>query len=136
MEELKSGIKNINKWCEENLADNTDALEKAESYINMQNLIGSLASSLSEYTQLFMSVDAENEQAAKVMDSLENIISDMTGAQTAFEKWFASLNIDDKFINGSPVLKEHEFLLKEMLKNSRHLLSRKEEEHGKSFMSF
>lgn len=128
VEDLKNGIKNINKWCKENLADNTNALEKVESYINMQNLIGSLASSLSEYTQLFMSVDAENEQAAKVMDSLENIISDMTSYETAFEKWFAALNIDDKFINSSPVLKEHEFLLKEMLKNSRHLLSQKEEE--------
>ena len=107
VKDLKNGIKNINEWCKENLADNTNALEKVESYINMQNLIGSLASSLSEYTQLFMSVDAENEQAAKVMDSLENIISDMTSYETAFEKWFAALNIDDKFINSSPVLKEH-----------------------------
>ena len=46
VEDLKNGIKNINEWCKENLADNTNALEKAESYINMQNLIGSLASSL------------------------------------------------------------------------------------------
>ena len=125
---LEENIKNITLWCKENFETNENAAEKCEYYINYQNNMLSVASSLSEYTQLFMSTDAENEQAAKTMDKLEVLLSDLTAPETMFQKWFASLENQQEIILSSSVLKEHAFYLNEILENSAHLLSEKEEE--------
>ena len=125
---LENSIKDLAKWCESELSSKENALSKAEHYIKTQNSLQALASSLAEYTQLFMSTDAENEQAAKTMDRLENLISDITVPETKFEKWFSSLENTKELIESSEILKDHKFFLEEILKNSAHLLSEKEEE--------
>ena len=125
---LKEDIKTISLWCKENFDTKENASKKCEYYISFMNEMLSVASSLSEYTQLFMSTDAENEQAAKTMDKLEVLLSDLTMPETMFQKWFSSLENQQEIINSSDVLKEHEFYLNEILENSTHLLSEKEEE--------
>jgi len=125
---LESEIKNISAWCKNSFSAAENALEKCEYYIKFQNNLLSLASSLSEYTQLFMSTDAENQQAAKTMDKLETLLSDLTTPETAFRKWFSALENPQEIIKNSEILKEHEFYLNEILRNSVYLLSEKEEE--------
>lgn len=123
----KDYIEKINNWCETNLADNSNSVEKAEYYVNFMNSFGEIISLLSEYCQLTLSTDAENETALKTLESLEDLETEITPSQIAFEHWFASQENAKNIIESSTLLAEHSFYLNQILTNSKYLLSQKEE---------
>lgn len=124
---VKDYIKNISDWCEANLADNSNGIEKTEYYISFMNSFGEIISLLLEYCQLTLSTDAENETALKTLESLEELETEITPSQIAFEHWFSSLENAKSIMSASPLLIEHSFYLNQILTNSKYLLSQKEE---------
>ncbi|MGE4214048.1 MAG: M3 family oligoendopeptidase [Anaerotignaceae bacterium] len=124
---VKDYIEKINAWCKTNLADNSNGIEKTEYYINFMNSFGEVISLLLEYCQLTLSTDAENETALKTLESLEELETEITPSQIAFEQWFASLENAKNIIAASPLLAEHSFYLNQILTHSKYLLSQKEE---------
>ncbi|MDD3570556.1 MAG: M3 family oligoendopeptidase [Lachnospiraceae bacterium] len=123
----KDYIEEIDNWCKLNLKDNSSGIEKTEYYINFMNNFGEVISLLLEYCQLTLSTDAENEIALKTLESLEELETEITPSQIAFEHWFASQENAESIIIASPLLSEHSFYLNQILTNSKYLLSQNEE---------
>lgn len=123
----KDYIEKINNWCKLNLTDNSNGIKKTEYYVNFMNSFGEVISLLLEYCQLTLSTYAENETALKTLESLEELETEITPSQIAFEHWFASQENAKSIIESSPILTEHRFYLNQILTNSKYLLSQKEE---------
>jgi oligoendopeptidase, pepF/M3 family len=123
----KNYISEINAWSKTNLTNNLNVIEKTEYYINFMNSFGQTFSLLTEYCQLTLSTDAENETALKILESLEELETEITPSQIAFEQWFAAQADVESVIASSPLLVEHSFYLNQILTNSKYLLSQKEE---------
>lgn len=124
---VKDYINQISDWCKTNLNDSSNAIEKIEHYIGFMNQFGALISLLSEYCQLTLSTDAENQTALKTLENLEALETEITPSQTAFEQWFASQENIQDIIPTSPLLREHAFYLDQIRTNSKYLLSQQEE---------
>lgn len=127
MEKCVDAVKEIRNWAEENLKDGTQVTKKAEQYISMINDFYLLFLRLYDFAQLVQSADAKNEKAAQVIDRLENIVTELTQPQVAFEKWLGSMENIDEIIEGSTILEDHRYYLEEVKRNSRYTLSESEE---------
>lgn len=124
---MKSEVNSFNTWAKNNLNSIDNVVDKAEFYINFQNSFGDKASKLMDYAQLELSADSNNTIALKYCDILEDILSDTTVSDVLFVKWIKNIENIDDYIKSSKILLEHEFFLKETLKESEHILSDKEE---------
>lgn len=120
-------IETIKEWAKNNLASTESSVYKIENYIKMQIEFGNLYSRLYEYASLVMSVDAKNETALQVVEKLEAKLADLAEPSTKFKKWLYSLGNLDTLISCSDLLKEHSFYLKELVLETKHLLSDEEE---------
>lgn len=120
-------IETIKEWAKNNLASTESSVYKIENYIKMQIEFGNLYSRLYEYASLVMSVDAKNEMALQVVEKLEAKLADLAEPSTKFKKWLYSLGNLDTLISCSDLLKEHSFYLKELVLETKHLLSDEEE---------
>ncbi|KPU45304.1 oligoendopeptidase F, plasmid [Oxobacter pfennigii] len=126
-EKLNQDIENIKHWVDKNLKNTKHLSSKIEEYIHMLNNLLTLFSRLSNYASLTMSVDAKNEKAAEVDEKLDEKIAELTSPQVKFQKWLTTLDDLNKIIKSSPIIKEHEFFLKELKEKGKYLLSEKEE---------
>lgn len=122
-----TGMEEITLWCNENLKDKQNIVDKLHYYINFQNKFGDLYSRLLEYSQLRLSTDAEDEKALKTLEQLEDTLALITTPETAFEKWVCSISNPHEIFDSTPLLKEHSFYLNSIIENGIHLLSDKEE---------
>ncbi|MDD6795421.1 MAG: M3 family oligoendopeptidase [Clostridiaceae bacterium] len=101
--------------------------EKLEGYINKLTELFKLFDGLGAFVHLMLSTNTKDALAAKysdVLDSKEAVLSEYS---SKVEKWISTIEDIDKVINASEVLKEHEFIIKEIVQNSKYLLSDKEE---------
>lgn len=126
-EKVFEKIETIKEWAKNNLASTESSVYKIENYIKMQIEFGNLYSRLYEYASLVMSVDAKNETALQVVEKLEAKLADLAEPSTKFKKWLYSLGNLDTLISCSDLLKEHSFYLKELVLETKHLLSDEEE---------
>lgn len=124
---LKEKIGYLTDWAHCNFADTNNQLEKLETYITQQNALGDLASRLLEYASLRLSTNSSDETALKLLDQLEEQLSQLTAPQVAFEKWLAALPNLDTVIAASPLLKTHAFYLSETINHAKHTISNAEE---------
>ena len=128
IEKLDTSINEINKWVEEVIKDKNDILNKLEEYIKRYSHFKALSYSLQIYLELSLSVNTKDELALKYSDILQNMMTGIVKASTKMERWINTIENIDNYINGSEVLKEHEFFLKEIIKKGKYLLSDNEEE--------
>ena len=77
--------------------------------------------------KLSLSVNTKDEEALKFSDILDKKLTYLVEASTKIERWISKIKDIDRIINESKVLKEHEFILNEIIRNSKYLLSEKEE---------
>lgn len=101
--------------------------EKLEGYFNKLTELFKLFNGLGAFVHLMLSTNTKDALAAKysdVLDSKEAVLSEYS---SKVEKWISTIEDIDKVINSSEVLKEHEFIIKEIVQNSKYLLSDKEE---------
>lgn len=116
-------IANLNEWASRNLADINRASSKIEEFLKLYNEYKSLYSCLSCYSHLILSSDSTSIEAMNVLDDIDYKEASIIETFVKFNKWLNSLNNIDELIDTSTYLKEHRFYLKELLLQSRYLLS-------------
>lgn len=108
-----------------NSKDSPDKL--LENFISMNIELKTLARKLGSMVHLTLSVDTKNSTALKYDDILSSKISNLAESESKITKWIGNLKDLDKIIQGSKLLKEHNFFLKEKAENAKYILSDKEE---------
>lgn len=111
-----------------NIINSTDSPDKLlENFISMNIELKTLARKLGSMVHLTLSVDTKNSTALKYDDILSSKISNLAESEAKITKWIGNLKDLDKIIQGSKLLKEHNFFLKEKAENAKYILSDKEE---------
>jgi len=111
-----------------NIIDSTDSPDKLlENFISMNIELKTLARKLGSMVHLTLSVDTKNSAALKYDDILSSKISNLAESEAKITKWIGNLKDLDKIIQGSRLLSDHNFFLKEKAENSKYMLSDKEE---------
>lgn len=118
-------LEDFTNWCNRNLEFlNKD---KIEDYLKTSIELGKNFEKIMAFARLSFSANVKNEKANKVIEFGENLYSKFTECSVIFTKSLKSLNNLDEIIYSSDFLKEHEFFLNEIKKNSKYMLSKKEE---------
>ena len=125
-ESVKQDVADFGKWAEENFANTNNATSKLETYINKINN-SATRQKLFSYAFLNRAVDESNAFAKKYMDLLRVMQAELTKPVVLFKKFVSKIENLDSLIESSALLKEHEFVLKEVLEQNKYLLSEKEE---------
>ncbi|WP_252238888.1 M3 family oligoendopeptidase [Clostridium sp. VAP51] len=127
LESLKYTIELINEWSNEVTIDKENLVFKLEEYIKKFTKFTDLASKLSIYINLVLSVDTTDKEGLKYSDVIEKKLTEIVESSTKLERWISSIENIDEVISKSRLLKDHEFILKNIIENSKYLLSDKEE---------
>ncbi|MDR2183852.1 MAG: M3 family oligoendopeptidase [Clostridiales bacterium] len=125
-ETAKAEVADFGRWAEEAFGSADDAGAKLETYIGRING-GRAFMKLYAFAFLTRSVDEHNEAAKKYSDLLRGLMADMAKPSVLFKGFVAAVPNLDELIQASPVLKEHEFILREVVAQNKYLLSEKEE---------
>lgn len=133
-EEFKNDMVKCKEYIEEHKVNIMEALKThdnevgvIEKYIESEIRLYNIFSKLLEFASLTLSVEAKNEKAMSVMENLENSFTELTEVEVNFKKWLYEIKNLNELIEGSKLLKEHEFFLKELWEKNRYLLSEAEE---------
>lgn len=124
---LSETIEDINKWVTEIVNNNENVLEKLEEYIIRFSGFTVLTNKLESFVNLSISVDTKNKDGLKYSDIIEGKLTQIVEASTKIEKWISKIDDIDSIIIQSELLKKHEFVLKSIVKQSKYLLSDREE---------
>lgn len=76
---------------------------------------------------LTVSADSKNVEGRKYLDVINNKNSLLAEPLTKIYKWIASVENIDEVINKSTLLKNHEFIIREIISKNKYMLSDKEE---------
>ncbi len=120
-------IEEFNLWADEKLNDYAEAKERCEEYIGYSQNLSTLASRLGAFASLTASVDANNEDALKYQNKLSVLSTGTTKPEVKFLTYIKEMKNLDHVISSSDLLKEHEFHLKEIKKETEYMLSQEEE---------
>ena len=127
IEKLTELIEDINTWATETVKDNENVVVKLEEYIKRFSEFTKLISKLGSFAELTVSADTNNIEALKYCDIIETKSTKIVEASTKLEKWISNIEDIDVVIGKSELLKEHEFVLKNIVELSKYLLSDREE---------
>ncbi|MBB6624677.1 M3 family oligoendopeptidase [Clostridium gasigenes] len=127
LEKLSETIENINNWATETVKDKENVVVKLEEYIKIFSAFTKLISKLGSFAELTVSADTTNIEALKYCDIIENKSTKIVEASTKLEKWISTIEDIDLVIGKSELLKEHEFVLKNIVELSKYLLTDREE---------
>lgn len=120
-------IGRLGKWVEDTFDSHDNAAGKMKEYIQRFNEFFGLYTRLRYFADLTISVDAKNEKANKIVDILEEKLSDLTKPQVIFQKWLSGVGDLEKLIAADEYLKEYGYFLNENKEKSKYLLSDSEE---------
>lgn len=133
-DEFKGDIKNITEliesikiWANEVVKDNRNIEKNLEEYINKFTNFNNLMMRLFSFVNLTISANTKDKEALKYSDILEKKLTALVESSTKLEKWISNIEDIDSVINNSKLLKEHEFILKNIVEQSKYLLSDREE---------
>ena len=127
LKNLTEVIENINIWANDIVKDKENIVKKLEEYINKLTEVTDLSSKLSIFINLSLSVNTKDKDALKYSDILEKKLTNLVESSTKLERYISNIDEVDYIINKSELLKEHEFVLKTIIEQSKYLLSDKEE---------
>lgn len=127
MEAVGYAITKMKEWASLNLQDQSNAVDKMETYLNMQIDFSKLFTRLYGYGELTLSVEATNEKALSIVEQLEHKHTELTEPSVLFQKWIGSLKDLHNLIEQSSLLQEHRFYLSEIAAQTKYLLSEQEE---------
>ncbi len=126
MEAVDGLIKRLNE-----LSDSKEKMSPAQAihdYLALNENFNELAFGLGAFCNLNMSVNTRDAQAASYMGQLMAKMSATTKATTSFRKYIASTENLDELIAGDELLKSYEYLLNNIVKDNKYLLSEEAEE--------
>ncbi|MEG1287575.1 MAG: M3 family oligoendopeptidase [Clostridium sp.] len=124
---LSEVIEGINAWATGVVKNSQDVVGKLEEYIRRFSDFAVLTNKLQSFISLNITVDTKNIEGLKYSDIIEAKLTKVVEASTRLEKWISNINNIDSVIEESILLKEHEFMIKSIVKNSKYLLSDREE---------
>ena len=127
MECLTEVIEEINKWTEIIVKDTDCAKVKLEGYVERFSVLADLITKIGSFIELSISVNTKDDEALKYSDILEKKLTKIVEAETKLNKWISSIENIDEVIKDSILLKDHEFILKEVVEKSKYLLTDREE---------
>ncbi|MBE6089589.1 MAG: M3 family oligoendopeptidase [Clostridium beijerinckii] len=127
LNKLTDIIEEINKWALEATKNKDNLVEKLEEYINKFTKVTDLSSRISIFINLSLSVNTKDKNALRYSDILEKKLTNLIGSSVKFERYISSIDSLEEIISKSKLLKEHEFMLKNIVEQSKYLLSDKEE---------
>lgn len=96
--------------------------------LELDEKLTALTSCLAIYASLRQSANTKDAESASVSGRLMNKFASVTGAETAFRQFVAAQENLEELIASDPLLTEYRYLLTNIKKDSRYLLSQKEEE--------
>ena len=124
---LDEKIANHSNWANANLETMDNPVEKIEQYINSTLDLSKSFSKLMSFAHLTNSVEAKNEESLQYLDKLSVKYTLLTKPNVQFKKFIKNMDNLDDLINSSQLLKQHEFFLNQIKKESQYMLSEKEE---------
>ncbi len=124
---LDSKVEEVSNWANENLETMENPAEKIEQFIKSSMELSKSFSKLMSFASLTNSVEAKNEESLQYLDKLSVKYSQLTKPNVQFKKFIKNIDNLDEIINSSPLLKQHEFFLNQIKKESQYMLSEKEE---------
>jgi pepF/M3 family oligoendopeptidase len=127
LENLTDVIENINIWATDIVKDKENLVKNLEEYINKFTTVTDLSSKLSIFINLSLSVNTKDKEALKYSDILEKKLTNLVESSVKLERYISNIENIECIINKSELLKEHEFILKTVIEQSKYLLSDKEE---------
>ena len=127
MECLTEVIDEINKWTEIIVKDTDCAKVKLEGYVERFSVLADLITKIGSFIELSISVNTKDDEALKYSDILEKKLTKIVEAETKLNKWISSIENIDEVIKDSILLKDHEFILKEVVEKCKYLLTDREE---------
>ncbi len=127
LEKLDKNIEEINIWAKEITKNYENEKVKLEEYIKKVSEFYNISDKLSSFIHLNLSTDTKNKEALKYSDILDKKLTKCIEAFTDLEKWISNVQDINSVINESKLLKEHEFILKNIIKDSKYRLSSSEE---------
>ena len=96
--------------------------------LELEEALADLTERMFLYASLRQSADTKDAESASVSGRLMNKLASITGAQTAFRQFVAKQENLDALIDADPLLTDYRYLLTNIKKDSRYLLSQREEE--------
>lgn len=120
-------IEEFSFWADERLNDYEDVKKRCEEYIRYSQNLSTLASRLGSFASLTASVDAKNEDALKYQNRLSVLSTGITKPDVKFQTYIKEMKNLDDVIESSDLLKEHEFHLRKIKKETDYMLSEEEE---------
>lgn len=126
MEAVDGLIKRLNE-----LSDSKEKMLPAQAihdYLVLTENFNELAFGLYAFCSLNMSVNTRDAQAASYMGQLMAKMSATTKATTSFRKYIVSTENLDELIAADELLKSYEYLLNNIVKDNKYLLSEEAEE--------
>ncbi len=124
---INEEIEKFTLWAEDNLLSHENEKEKVEDYVGFSQKLSTLFSRLFAFSNLTASVDAKNETALQYIDKLMVKHSDLTKPQVQFQNFIKEIVDLEALIDSSDLLKEHSFYLEEIKRDTKYMLSEKEE---------
>ena len=127
LKKLDGLIEKLTKLADEITKDHNNEKEKLEEYINLTEQMSLMFEKLGVYAELIVSVNSKDELANKYADIVDQKQNNLAEPETKISKWISEIKNLEDIISSSSRLKEFEFFLKEIVEQSKYLLSEKEE---------
>lgn len=122
---LDAGISDLGALAAE--ADSLSGVELLERYVSLNERFSMLVSKLYIYASLRYSTDTSDSIAASMADKLMGKLGATAASDTKLKEKIASLDDLDSLIDSSEKLGEFKYFLNNIKRDSRYLLSDKEE---------
>jgi len=124
LKELENLINQLNNIVSENRQDNLLFLE---NILDKLEKITTLEYELINYASLVSSTDVNNNEAQVYLSKISDIANLMTGSMVDFSRRIKRINLSE-LSNKSAIIKRNYFVLENIKKDAKYLLSKKEEE--------
>ena len=123
MKRVKEGITEAEEWAQLQLNDTANVVEKLGKMIDIAEEQMTLHWRLGSYAQLTLATDATNETALGMLDRLERVVTQSQVLLSKFTRFLGGVENLQSVIDSSEKLKEFDYYLNEVYKESKHLLS-------------
>ena len=126
LENLDNKINELNTFSRE-VKEGKGDVNELEVFIGKFEEINLLLNRISSLANLTISADSKDKTARKYLDIINSKFSLLAEPLTKLYKWIASIKNIDTLIESSSILKEHNFIIKEIIEKNKYMLSDKEE---------
>lgn len=127
LKKLDSYIIEMNELVTKATENHEEEKIKLEQYITLSEKISLMFEKLGVFSELTVSVNSKDEEGNRYSDIINQKQSDLAEAETRMSKWIREIKNIDEIINKSELLMAFRFFLEEIVRQSKYLLSEKEE---------